>query len=154
MQLRECIRMFDVQSLHAGLEEYALLSTFRSHHFRRVELRELPSLEWRCIPPPSFPPSLPLPTVMCTWLLPLRPQWLSCCPSSPSSHRVQTDYDGPVGHQHQGRWPGRSCPQLRGWLSLLSNYSMVRITTIPTRRPSSLPHQLRQVTLSVKVQRP
>lgn len=93
--------MFDAQPLHTGLKEYALLSTFRGHHFWGVELHELPLLEWRCISPPSFPPSLPLPTVVCTWLLPLRPQWLSRCPSSPSSHRVQTDYDGPVGHQHK-----------------------------------------------------
>ena len=35
MQLRECIRMFNVQLLHTGLEEYVLLSTFRGHRFWR-----------------------------------------------------------------------------------------------------------------------
>jgi len=44
-RLRGCIGTFDAQPLRAGLEEYALLSAFRDHRFRRVELRELPSLE-------------------------------------------------------------------------------------------------------------
>ncbi|KAH9955550.1 AMMECR1 domain-containing protein [Russula dissimulans] len=44
-RLRGCIGSFDPQPLRTGLEEYALLSAFRDHRFRRVELRELPSLE-------------------------------------------------------------------------------------------------------------
>jgi hypothetical protein len=49
-RLRGCIGTFDAQPLRAGLEEYALLSAFRDHRFRRVELRELPSLECGCVP--------------------------------------------------------------------------------------------------------
>ena len=48
-RLRGCIGTFDAQPLRAGLEEYALLSAFRDHRFRRVELRELPSLECGCV---------------------------------------------------------------------------------------------------------
>ncbi|KAH9991645.1 AMMECR1 domain-containing protein [Russula compacta] len=44
-RLRGCIGTFDAQPLRTGLEEYALLSAFRDHRFRRIELRELPSLE-------------------------------------------------------------------------------------------------------------
>jgi AMMECR1 domain-containing protein len=50
-RLRGCIGTFDAQPLRAGLEEYALLSAFRDHRFRRVELRELPSLECGCVSP-------------------------------------------------------------------------------------------------------
>jgi AMMECR1 domain-containing protein len=48
-RLRGCIGTFDAQPLRAGLGEYALLSAFRDHRFRRVELRELPSLECGCV---------------------------------------------------------------------------------------------------------
>lgn len=48
-RLRGCIGTFDAQPIRAGLEEYALLSAFRDHRFRRVELRELPSLECGCV---------------------------------------------------------------------------------------------------------
>ncbi|KAI9511261.1 alport syndrome [Russula earlei] len=44
-RLRGCIGSFDPQPLRTGLEEYALLSAFRDHRFRRVDLRELPSLQ-------------------------------------------------------------------------------------------------------------
>ncbi|KAF8485296.1 AMMECR1 domain-containing protein [Russula ochroleuca] len=44
-RLRGCIGTFDAQPLQSGLGEYALLSAFRDHRFRRVERRELPSLE-------------------------------------------------------------------------------------------------------------
>ena len=49
-RLRGCIGTFEAQPLRAGLEEYALLSAFRDHRFRRIELRELPSLECGCVP--------------------------------------------------------------------------------------------------------
>lgn len=65
-RLRGCIGTFDAQPLRAGLEEYALLSALRDHRFRRVELRELPSLECGCVPflqslnPPTHPPIVSL----------------------------------------------------------------------------------------------
>ena len=62
-RLRGCIGTFDAQPLRAGLEEYALLSAFRDHRFRRVELRELPSLECGCVPPPHSSLLTSLPTV-------------------------------------------------------------------------------------------
>jgi hypothetical protein len=54
--LRGCIGTFDAQPLRAGLEEYALLSAFRDHRFRRVELRELSSLECGCVSKSQTPP--------------------------------------------------------------------------------------------------
>ena len=48
-RLRGCIGTFDAQPLRAALGEYALLSAFRDHRFRRIELRELPSLECGCV---------------------------------------------------------------------------------------------------------
>jgi hypothetical protein len=60
-RLRGCIGTFDAQPLRAGLAEYALLSAFRDHRFRRVELRELPSLECGCVfllVPPPLPSAL------------------------------------------------------------------------------------------------
>jgi AMMECR1 len=62
-RLRGCIGTFDAQPLRAALEEYALLSAFRDHRFRRVELRELPSLECGCVPPTPKPFLLSFPTL-------------------------------------------------------------------------------------------
>ncbi|THV05411.1 hypothetical protein K435DRAFT_816394 [Dendrothele bispora CBS 962.96] len=44
-RLRGCIGNFEPQSLHEGLAEYALISAFRDHRFRKVERSELPTLE-------------------------------------------------------------------------------------------------------------
>jgi AMMECR1 domain-containing protein len=70
-RLRGCIGTFDAQPLRAGLEEYALLSAFRDHRFRKVELRELPSLACGCVP-----------------FLQSNPE-----PSSPSSHSHLSNYE-------------------------------------------------------------
>ncbi|KAI0260521.1 AMMECR1 domain-containing protein [Gloeopeniophorella convolvens] len=44
-RLRGCLGTFDAQPLPAALREYALLSAFRDHRFRRIAPRELPALE-------------------------------------------------------------------------------------------------------------
>ncbi|ETW84457.1 hypothetical protein HETIRDRAFT_439194 [Heterobasidion irregulare TC 32-1] len=44
-RLRGCIGNFDPLPLHEGLAEYALISAFRDHRFRKIERRELDSLE-------------------------------------------------------------------------------------------------------------
>ncbi|KZT27034.1 hypothetical protein NEOLEDRAFT_1177206 [Neolentinus lepideus HHB14362 ss-1] len=44
-RLRGCIGTFEAQPLHEGLAEYALISAFRDHRFRKIEEKELPSLE-------------------------------------------------------------------------------------------------------------
>ncbi|KIJ56824.1 hypothetical protein M422DRAFT_22959 [Sphaerobolus stellatus SS14] len=44
-RLRGCIGSFEPQSLHSGLAEYALISAFRDHRFRKIEERELEKLE-------------------------------------------------------------------------------------------------------------
>jgi uncharacterized protein (TIGR00296 family) len=44
-RLRGCIGSFDALALHEGLAEYALISAFRDSRFRKIEERELESLE-------------------------------------------------------------------------------------------------------------
>ena len=44
-RLRGCIGNFDPMPLHAGLAEYALISAFRDHRFKKIEKSELPTLE-------------------------------------------------------------------------------------------------------------
>ncbi|KAH8106144.1 AMMECR1 domain-containing protein [Cristinia sonorae] len=44
-RLRGCIGNFTAQPLHQGLAEYALVSAFEDHRFRKIEERELESLE-------------------------------------------------------------------------------------------------------------
>ncbi|KAI0052605.1 hypothetical protein FA95DRAFT_1242039 [Auriscalpium vulgare] len=44
-RLRGCIGNFEAQPLRSGLAEYALISAFRDHRFRKIEERELSSLE-------------------------------------------------------------------------------------------------------------
>jgi AMMECR1 domain-containing protein len=44
-RLRGCIGSFEPLSLHEGLAEYALVSAFRDSRFRKIEERELESLE-------------------------------------------------------------------------------------------------------------
>ncbi|KAI0069207.1 hypothetical protein BV25DRAFT_114891 [Artomyces pyxidatus] len=44
-RLRGCIGNFEALPLHEGLAEYALISAFRDHRFRKIEARELSSLE-------------------------------------------------------------------------------------------------------------
>ncbi|THH33598.1 hypothetical protein EUX98_g572 [Antrodiella citrinella] len=44
-RLRGCIGNFEAQPLHEGLSEYALISAFQDHRFRKIESRELDSLE-------------------------------------------------------------------------------------------------------------
>ncbi|KAI0776044.1 AMMECR1 domain-containing protein [Trametes elegans] len=44
-KLRGCIGTFEPQPLQEGLAEYALISAFRDHRFRKIEERELDSLE-------------------------------------------------------------------------------------------------------------
>lgn len=54
-RLRGCIGNFDPLPLHEGLAEYALISAFRDHRFRKIERRELDSLECGCVPPVLSP---------------------------------------------------------------------------------------------------
>ncbi|EPQ59644.1 hypothetical protein GLOTRDRAFT_136468 [Gloeophyllum trabeum ATCC 11539] len=44
-RLRGCIGTFEAQPLSEGLAEYALISAFRDHRFRKIEEKELSSLE-------------------------------------------------------------------------------------------------------------
>ncbi|TFK56172.1 alport syndrome [Heliocybe sulcata] len=44
-RLRGCIGTFEAQPLHEGVAEYALISAFKDHRFRRIEEKELPTLE-------------------------------------------------------------------------------------------------------------
>ncbi|KAL1732771.1 AMMECR1 domain-containing protein [Schizophyllum commune] len=44
-RLRGCIGTFESLPLHEGIPEYALISAFRDHRFRKIERSELPSLE-------------------------------------------------------------------------------------------------------------
>ncbi|KAG1908128.1 alport syndrome [Suillus fuscotomentosus] len=44
-RLRGCIGNFDAMPLRQGLAEYALISAFKDSRFRKIERRELPSLE-------------------------------------------------------------------------------------------------------------
>ncbi|KAF8916785.1 alport syndrome [Mucidula mucida] len=44
-RLRGCIGNFEPMSLHEGLAEYALVSAFRDHRFRKIDKSELPTLE-------------------------------------------------------------------------------------------------------------
>ncbi|KAG1780336.1 alport syndrome [Suillus placidus] len=44
-RLRGCIGNFDAMPLREGLAEYALISAFKDSRFRKIERRELPSLE-------------------------------------------------------------------------------------------------------------
>ncbi|GAV99484.1 alport syndrome [Lentinula edodes] len=44
-RLRGCIGTFEPHPLHAGLAEYALVSAFRDHRFRKISKSELPKLE-------------------------------------------------------------------------------------------------------------
>ncbi|KAJ8588789.1 alport syndrome [Rhizopogon salebrosus TDB-379] len=44
-RLRGCIGNFDAMPLRSGLAEYALTSAFKDSRFRKIERRELPSLE-------------------------------------------------------------------------------------------------------------
>jgi len=44
-RLRGCIGSFEALPLHEGLAEYALISAFRDSRFRKIEERELESLE-------------------------------------------------------------------------------------------------------------
>ncbi|KAK7470985.1 hypothetical protein VKT23_002399 [Stygiomarasmius scandens] len=44
-RLRGCIGNFDPQPIHEGIAEYALISAFRDHRFRKIEKSELPTLE-------------------------------------------------------------------------------------------------------------
>ncbi|KAJ7499251.1 alport syndrome [Mycena latifolia] len=44
-RLRGCIGSFEPLSLHDGLQEFALISAFRDHRFRKIDKSELESLE-------------------------------------------------------------------------------------------------------------
>ncbi|KAH8830574.1 alport syndrome [Flagelloscypha sp. PMI_526] len=44
-RLRGCIGSFDALTLHDGLAEFALVSAFRDHRFRKIQLTELPHLQ-------------------------------------------------------------------------------------------------------------
>ncbi|KAJ7477063.1 alport syndrome [Mycena galericulata] len=44
-RLRGCIGSFEPLSLHEGLQEFALISAFRDHRFRKIDKSELESLE-------------------------------------------------------------------------------------------------------------
>ncbi|KAF8211481.1 AMMECR1 domain-containing protein [Mycena galopus ATCC 62051] len=44
-RLRGCIGSFDPLTLHDGLQEFALISAFRDHRFRKIERSELEGLE-------------------------------------------------------------------------------------------------------------
>ncbi|KAF5393949.1 hypothetical protein D9757_000314 [Collybiopsis confluens] len=44
-RLRGCIGTFEPHPLHEGLAEYALISAFRDHRFRKITKSELPTLE-------------------------------------------------------------------------------------------------------------
>jgi len=44
-RLRGCMGTFEAQSVHEGLAEYALVSAFRDSRYRKIEERELESLE-------------------------------------------------------------------------------------------------------------
>ncbi|KAJ7162554.1 alport syndrome [Mycena crocata] len=44
-RLRGCIGSFEPLSLHDGLQEFALISAFRDHRFRKIDESELASLE-------------------------------------------------------------------------------------------------------------
>ncbi|KAF9246921.1 alport syndrome [Melanogaster broomeanus] len=44
-RLRGCIGNFQPMSLHEGIAEYALISAFEDDRFRKIEEKELPSLE-------------------------------------------------------------------------------------------------------------
>ncbi|KAJ7283468.1 alport syndrome [Mycena rebaudengoi] len=44
-RLRGCIGSFEPLSLHDGLQEFALISAFRDHRFRKIDKSELPTLE-------------------------------------------------------------------------------------------------------------
>ncbi|KAE9404421.1 hypothetical protein BT96DRAFT_964179 [Gymnopus androsaceus JB14] len=44
-RLRGCIGSFEPHPLHEGLAEYALISAFRDHRFRKIAKSELPTLE-------------------------------------------------------------------------------------------------------------
>ncbi|KAJ7367962.1 alport syndrome [Mycena albidolilacea] len=44
-RLRGCIGSFEPLTLHDGLQEYALISAFRDHRFRKIERSELSGLE-------------------------------------------------------------------------------------------------------------
>ncbi|KAJ7228978.1 alport syndrome [Mycena pura] len=44
-RLRGCIGSFEPLTLHEGMAEFALVSAFRDHRFRKIERSELPSLE-------------------------------------------------------------------------------------------------------------
>lgn len=50
-RLRGCIGSFEPHALHEGLAEYALISAFRDHRFRKIAKSELPTLECRCVNP-------------------------------------------------------------------------------------------------------
>ena len=54
-KLRGCIGTFEPQPLKDGLAEYALISAFRDHRFRKIEEWELENLECSWVPP-LFPP--------------------------------------------------------------------------------------------------
>ncbi|KAJ7638508.1 AMMECR1 domain-containing protein [Roridomyces roridus] len=44
-RLRGCIGSFEALTLHEGLQEFALISAFRDHRFRKIDKSELESLE-------------------------------------------------------------------------------------------------------------
>ncbi|THH18013.1 hypothetical protein EW146_g2903 [Bondarzewia mesenterica] len=59
-RLRGCIGNFEAMPLHSGLAEYALISAFRDHRFRKIEKRELESLECGYLHPIRHSSSSPL----------------------------------------------------------------------------------------------
>jgi AMMECR1 domain-containing protein len=48
-RLRGCIGSFEAQTLHEGLQDYALISAFKDSRFRRIEEHELERLECWCV---------------------------------------------------------------------------------------------------------
>lgn len=49
-RLRGCLGNFEPMPLHEGLAEYALISAFRDHRFRKIEKNELERLECAWVP--------------------------------------------------------------------------------------------------------